>query len=136
MTAATVDAVTGRLDRAHAGGGAPSLNVGGQSSLAGFLTAHRDALNEGGMAWTDLMGQSSFELPLTGAGGGFDAERLPVGNGLAAAGTYEPGGRRSADRWRDTHRRDGRRGPSALRAGRRFRSVMARHRRRVRSRWG
>ena len=90
-------------DRAHGAGAfgrrRRGLSFGGQSSLAGFLTAHRDAINEGGISWTELLGRSSFELPLaglrSGAGGGLDAGRLLFGQSFApgaaaGGGMYRP----------------------------------------------
>ena len=104
MTASTVEAVTGRLARAHSGGGGPALTVGGQSSLAGFLMAHGNALDKGRTSWRPLPGRSSFEVSLTGRGQSLDAGRLLFGQGIAIAGRgRDNDGYGPDERWRDEH---------------------------------
>ena len=71
VTAGTVDAVSGRIERATSGA-APdaALSVGGASTLTDALLANRTALENGTVDLGRLLANSSFALPLGAAGNG------------------------------------------------------------------
>ena len=74
MTASTVDAVSGRIEKAGSGS-PPSMgfSLGGASTLSGALLAHGKAIENGTVDPGRLLAGSSFHLPLSsgdaGAGG-------------------------------------------------------------------
>ena len=71
MTASTVDAISGRLERA-ASGAAPdaALSFGGASTLSDAVMANGQALEDGTFDLTRLLANSSFTLALNAADGG------------------------------------------------------------------
>ena len=74
MTASTVDAISGRIEKVSAGN-APAMgfSLGGASTLTDALLAHGEAIENGTLDPGRLLAGSSFHLPLnagdTGAGG-------------------------------------------------------------------
>ena len=71
MTAATVDAISGRVRRAASGAGpGDTASLGGASTLFGALMANRAALENGTFEPERLLAGSSFVLPLSAAGEG------------------------------------------------------------------
>ena len=71
MTASTVDAISGRVQRA-ASGAAPdaALSFGGASTLTDAVMANGQALEDGTFDLTRLLANSSFSVALNAAGGG------------------------------------------------------------------
>ena len=71
MTTSTVDAVSGRIEQATSNTApAAALSFGGASTLSDALLANGQALGNGTLAFTRLLADSSFTLPLNAAGGG------------------------------------------------------------------
>ena len=63
-------AVTGRLASSGGGGGSGVSGEGLSASLAGFLRANEQALEEGGVSWKELLSGQSFTTALGGGGEG------------------------------------------------------------------
>ena len=71
MTASTVDAVSGRIERATSDAApAAALSFGGASTLSDALLANGHALGDGALDFSRLLAGSSFTLPLNAAGNG------------------------------------------------------------------
>ena len=71
MTASTVDAVSGRIERANSDTApAAALSFGGASTLTDALLANGHALGNGTLDFSRLLANSSFTLPLNAAGNG------------------------------------------------------------------
>ena len=71
MTASTVDAVSGRIERATSDTApATALSFGGASTLSDALLANGHALGNGTVDLSRLLANSSFTLPLNAAGNG------------------------------------------------------------------
>ena len=71
MTASTVDAVSGRIERAtSASAPAAALSFGGASTLTDALLTNAHALGDGTLDFSRLLANSSFTLPLNAAGNG------------------------------------------------------------------
>ena len=71
MTAGTVDAISGRVERAASGGASDAaLSFGGASTLSGAVMANGQALEDGTFDLTRLLEGSSFTLPLGASGNG------------------------------------------------------------------
>ena len=71
MTASTVDAISGRVERANAGTPpAAALSFGGASTLSDAIVANGQALEDGTFDLTRLLANSSFTLALNAADGG------------------------------------------------------------------
>ncbi len=69
MTASTVDAVSGRIERANSDTApAAALSFGGASTLSDALLANGHALGNGTLDFSRLLANSSFTLPLNAAG--------------------------------------------------------------------
>ena len=63
-------AVTGRLESSVGGGGSGGSGEGLTASLAGFLRANEQALEEDGESWKELLSGQSFAVALGGEGEG------------------------------------------------------------------
>ena len=72
-----VDAITRRLEDVRKGVSAASGSIGGQTSIAAALAAHGEAVSDDTRSFEDLLGRSSFTLPL-GAGAEGDASTSSV----------------------------------------------------------
>ena len=71
MTASTVDAVSGRIERANSDTApAAALSFGGASTLSDALLTNAHALGNGTIGLGRLLANSSFTLPLNAAGNG------------------------------------------------------------------
>ncbi|MDE0048586.1 MAG: autotransporter domain-containing protein [Rhodospirillales bacterium] len=71
MTASTVDAVSGRIERATSDtASAAALSFGGASTLSDALLANEYALGNGNLDFSRLLANSSFTLPLNATGNG------------------------------------------------------------------
>ena len=71
MTASTVDAVSGRIERANSDTApAAALSFGGASTLSDALLANAHALGNGTLDFSRLLANSSFILPLNAADNG------------------------------------------------------------------
>ena len=71
MTASTVDAVSGRIERATSDAApAAALSFGGASTFSDALLANAHALGNGTLDFSRLLTNSSFTLPLNAAGNG------------------------------------------------------------------
>ena len=71
MTASTVDAISGRVERANADTApAASLSFGGATTLSNAVMANGQALEDGTVDLTRLLANSSFTLALNAADGG------------------------------------------------------------------
>ena len=103
MTASTLAAVTGRIE-AVASGAAPAaaVNLGGASSLYHALKANGQALEDGTLDLTRLLGGTSFALSLNAAGDGGAGGMGGLGDiGVWGSGDYRnlSGGDASAVEW-------------------------------------
>ena len=70
MAASTLSAVTGRMDAAVSGAAPTGLNLAGQSSLYHALKSNQRTLEDGTLSLTQVLGGSSFVLPLNAAENG------------------------------------------------------------------
>ncbi len=71
MTASTVDAVSGRIERATSDTApAAALSFGGASTLSDAILTNGHALGNGTLDFSRLLANSSFTLPLNAAGNG------------------------------------------------------------------
>ena len=71
MTASTVDAISGRIERATSGAPqATELSFGGASTLSDAIQANGQALEDGTFDLTRLLARSSFTMQLNAAGSG------------------------------------------------------------------
>ena len=71
MTAGTVDAISGRIERATSGvSQSAALSFGGASTLSDAVTANGQALEDGTFDLTRLLARSSFNVALGAAGNG------------------------------------------------------------------
>ena len=87
MAASTLSAVTGRIDAAVSGAAPAGLNLAGRSSLYHALKSNARALEDGTLNLTQVLGGSSFALPLSAAeDGGADGGGEGSLRGLAVWG--------------------------------------------------
>ncbi len=70
MAASTLSAVTGRIDAAVSSAAPAGLNLAGRSSLYHALKSNQRALEDGTLSLTQVLGGSSFALPLNAAENG------------------------------------------------------------------
>ncbi len=70
LAASTLSAITGRIDSVVSGAAPGGLNLAGQSSLHHVLKSNERALEDGTLSLAQVLGGSSFALPLNAAADG------------------------------------------------------------------
>ena len=76
-----VDAITRRLEDVRKGVSAASGSIGGQTSIAATLAAHGEAVSDDTRSLEDLLGRSSFTLPLGAGAEGVSTSSVTIWGG-------------------------------------------------------